>query len=192
MHSGSLTIQNSKNSPVTLTLWWLAIVPLLSWQFWKEKSKCWCSPNSVWQKYLTYFLWLFLKKTYYEVWQTKKISRISKQLLQRVTKNYYKVWQILQVIQNILQSVTGITKCDKSLLQSVAGVTSDTGYITKCGKYYKVWQKVITKCGRSYKWYRIYYKVWQVLQSVTKGYYKVWQELQNAIIITKIDATGCY
>ena len=151
MHSGSLTIQNSENIPVTLILWWLAIVPLLSWQFWKEKSKCWCSPNSVWQKYLTYFLWLFLKKTYYKVWQTKKISQISKQLLQRVTQNYYKMWQILQVIQNILQSVAGITKCDKSLLQSVAGVTSDTGYITKCDK--RLLQSVagVTKCDNYYK-----------------------------------------
>ena len=52
------------------------------------------------------------------------------QVLQSVTKGYYKVWQELQVIQNILQSVTGITKCDKRLLQSVAGVT-------KCDNYYK-------------------------------------------------------
>ena len=42
------------------------------------------------------------------------------------------------MIQDILQSVASITKCDKRLLQSVAGVTSDTEYITKCGRYYKV------------------------------------------------------
>ena len=50
--------------------------------------------------------------------------------------------------KNLLQSVANkenftnfkavITKCDKRLLQSVAGVTSDTEYITKCGRYYKV------------------------------------------------------
>ena len=38
-----------------------------------------------------------------------------------------------EVSENFLQSVTGITKCEKSLLQSVAGTT-----IKKCDIYYKV------------------------------------------------------
>ena len=75
-------------------------------------------------------------------------------LLQSATKVYYKVWQVLQsATKSLLQSVTGITKCDS---------------------YYKVWQKFyykvrqvlqsvtgITKCDR------VYYKVRQVLQCVT-------------------------
>ena len=56
---------------------------------------------------------------------------------------YYKVRQVL------LQSATAffITKCDGLLLQSATSV------ITKCDRYYKVWQ--------------FYYKVRQVLQSAT-------------------------
>ena len=89
-------------------------------------------------------------------------------------KNYYKVWQqkfFQKKIQNLLQSATRwkfildwkfITKYDRNLLQSVTG-------ITKCDK--------------------IYYKVWQVLQSVTEIYYKVWQVLQSVTIITKCDST---
>ena len=52
----------------------------------------------------------------------------------------------------LLQSLTGITKCDKKVLQSATG-------ITKCDK--KLLQSVtcITKCDN-------YYKVWQLLQSV--------------------------
>ena len=33
-------------------------------------------------------------------------------------KTDYKMWQVLQVRQNLLQSVAGITKCAKKLLQS--------------------------------------------------------------------------
>ena len=44
--------------------------------------------------------------------------------LQSVTEVYYKVCQVLQ-------SASGITKCDRLLLQSVSG-------ITKCDSYYKV------------------------------------------------------
>ena len=45
-------------------------------------------------------------------------------LLQSVTEVYYKVCQVLQ-------SASGITKCDRLLLQSASG-------ITKCDSYYKV------------------------------------------------------
>ena len=51
-------------------------------------------------------------------------------LLQSVANDYYKVWQLLQ-------SVTGITKYDKTLLQNVSR-------ITKCENYYKV-RRTITK-----------------------------------------------
>ena len=37
------------------------------------------------------------------------------------------------------------------------------------------------------KWDRIYYEVWQVLQSVARSDYKVWQILQSVAIITKWD-----
>ena len=47
-------------------------------------------------------------------------------LLQNLTEVYYKVRQVLQ-------SGSGITKCDRLLLQSASG-------ITKCARYYKVWQ----------------------------------------------------
>ena len=72
---------------------------------------------------------------------------------------YYKVRQVL------LQSATAffITKCDGLLLQSATAflLQSATSVITKCDRYYKVWQ--------------FYYKVRQVLQSAT--------------IITKCDST---
>ena len=44
--------------------------------------------------------------------------------------------------------------------------------ITKCDRYYKVWQKIITKCDR-------YYKVWQEVITKCNRYYKVWQLLQS-------------
>ena len=49
---------------------------------------------------------------------------ITTKLLQNLTEVYYKVRQVLQ-------SVPGITKCDRLLLQSASG-------ITKCARYYKV------------------------------------------------------
>ena len=85
---------------------------------------------------------------------------------------YYKVRQVL------LQSATAffITKCDGLLLQSATAfllqsataflLQSVTSVITKCDRYYKVWQ--------------FYYKVRQVLQSVTIL-------LQSATGITKCD-----
>ena len=57
--------------------------------------------------------------------------------------SYYKVWQsnfITKCDRLLLQSASGITKCERLLLQSASG---------------------ITKCDRPY------YKVRQVLQSVT-------------------------
>ena len=55
---------------------------------------------------------------YYKVWQLN--------LLQSATTCYYKVWQLFyyKVWQVLLQSATGITKCDS--------------FITKCDRYYKV------------------------------------------------------
>ena len=68
-------------------------------------------------------------------------------------------------ISSLLQSATAffITKCDGLLLQSATAflLQSATSVITKCDRYYKVWQ--------------FYYKVRQVLQSAT--------------IITKCDST---
>ena len=64
---------------------------------------------------------------------------------------YYKVRQVL------LQSATAffITKCDGLLLQSATAflLQSATSVITKCDRYYKVWQ--------------FYYKVRRLLQSAT-------------------------
>ena len=55
-----------------------------------------------------------------------------------MTDCYYKVLQVLQSVSGItkcdrplLQSASGITKCDRLLLQSASG-------ITKCDSYYKV------------------------------------------------------
>ena len=50
-----------------------------------------------------------------------------------------------------------ITKCDRLLLQSVSGITKCDRLITKCARYYKVWQTLlqsvsgITKCDSYYK-----------------------------------------
>ena len=58
-------------------------------------------------------------------------------VLQSSTKVYYKVCQVLQ-------SASGITKCDSLflqfllLLQSVSGIQSVTNLITKCVRNYKV------------------------------------------------------
>ena len=75
------------------------------------------------------------------------------------SKAYYKVrWQLFQSVTAFF-----ITKCDNLLLQSAAAILlqSVTSVITKCDRYCKV--------------RRFYYKVRQVLQSVT--------------IITKCDRT---
>ena len=71
---------------------------------------------------------VFFEKINYKVWQTEKVSQISKQLLQSVTKSYHKVR-------------------------------------------------------------RIYYKIRQVLQCLTRGYYNVWEVLQNLTVITKWHVT---
>ena len=78
-------------------------------------------------------------------------------------KNWsYKVRQLLQnETENSYQEF--ITKCDRGLFQSALG-------ITKCVRYYKVWQTVITKCVRYYKCDRLL--------------------LQSAIGITKCDVSG--
>ena len=76
------------------------------------------------------------------------------------SKVYYKVrWQLLQSVTAFF-----ITKCDNLLLQSATTILlqSVTSVIIKCDRYYKV--------------RRFYYKVRQVLQSVT--------------IITKCDKTN--
>ena len=76
---------------------------------------------------------------------------------------YYKVQQVL------LQSATGITKCDN--------------FITKCDRYYKVRATIITKCDRYYKVWQFYYKVRQVLQSMSDDYYKVRQNRPDLLLI---------
>ena len=78
------------------------------------------------------------------------------------SKVYYKVrWKLLQSGQSA--TAFFVTKCDNLLLQSATAILlqSVTSVITKCDRYYKV--------------RRFYYKVRQVLQSVT--------------IITKCDRT---
>ena len=57
-----------------------------------------------------------------------------------------------------------LTKCDSLLLQSATAllVQSATTVITKCDRYYKMWQ-FITKCDRY-----TYYKVRRLLQSGTE------------------------
>ena len=62
---------------------------------------------------------------------------------------YYKVRQVLQSVTILLQSATGITKCERRLLQSATGITKCGNFITKCDKYYKVWATIITKCDRT-------------------------------------------
>ena len=79
--------------------------------------------------------------------------------------SYYKVRQsnfITKCDRLLLQSVSGITKCDRLLLQSASG-------ITKCDRLLLQSGSGITKCDK------LYYKVRQLLQSVT--------------IITKWDVT---
>ena len=78
-----------------------------------------------------------------------------------------KIWNLTTKCDNLLlHSVTAefITECDNLLLQSATAILlqSATSAITKCDRYYKVWE--------------FYYKVRYVLQSAT--------------IITKCDRTG--
>ena len=56
---------------------------------------------------------------------------VIKNLLQSLTEAYCKVCQVLQ-------SASGITKCDRLLLQSALG-------ITKCDSYYKVRRNAMVK-----------------------------------------------
>ena len=72
---------------------------------------------------------------------------------------YYKVQQVLQSETVLLQSATGITKCDSYfitlcdkcyykvrqvlqsetvLLQRATGITKSDSFITECDRYYKV------------------------------------------------------
>ena len=86
-------------------------------------------------------------------------------LIMAMSKSYYKMRQ-------------------KKLLKSYYKVQQK--FIAKCIRkydwYYKMWQKFVTKCVR-------FYKVCQVLQSVTGYYYKVRQILQSVTVITKWDVT---
>ena len=122
----------------------------------------------------------------------------------------------------LLQSATAffITKCDGLLLQSATAflLQSVTSVITKCDRYYKVWQfyykvrqvlqsatSVITKCNSSF-YYKVrqlfYYKVRQVLLQSATGitkcdnfiakcdrYYKVRLLLQSATVQTLVHET---
>ena len=70
--------------------------------------------------------------------QNETENSFKKNLLQIVTEVYYKVRQVIQSVSGItkcdrllLQSASGITKCDRLLLQSTSG-------IAKCDSYYKV------------------------------------------------------
>ena len=49
-------------------------------------------------------------------------------------------------------------------------------------------QKIITKCDRCQKM-RENLKVWQILQSVTRGNYRVWNVSQSVAVIRKWDVT---
>ena len=76
-----------------------------------------------------------------------------------------KVWQVLQ-------SLTVITKCDRNLLQSITGVTK--------------WNRKLLQRMTGITSYEK-----KLLQSVTRSYYKVWQVLQSVTVIAKWDVTAC-
>ena len=69
----------------------------------------------VWQKDFTHSFWAFLKKFMTKCGKQRKFHQLHINLLQRVTKIYYKVWQVSQC---------------------------DTKIIAKCDRYYKVWQSL--------------------------------------------------
>ena len=48
---------------------------------------------------------------YYKVWQPV-ITKCDSYFITKCDKCYYNVWQVLQSATILLQSVTGITKCD--------------------------------------------------------------------------------
>ena len=64
------------------------------------------------------FHWLFWNISYYKVRQSNFITKSEgllckvRQVLQSVTDCYYKVLQVLQSVKTLLQSASGITKCD--------------------------------------------------------------------------------
>ena len=82
-------------------------------------------------------------------------------------------------MRQVLQSVAGITKCDKGLLQSAL-------VITKCGRLLLQSVSGITKCER------LLLQSASGIQSVTACYYKVRQVLQRVIAITKRDITRLF
>ena len=83
---------------------------------------------------------------------------VIKNLLQSVTEVYYKVGQVLQSASGItkcdrlvLQSASGITKCDRLVLQSASGITKcgrlllqSVSDIKKCDSYYKVRRNTVS------------------------------------------------
>ena len=65
---------------------------------------------------------------FYKVWQPSKVW----QKVIAKCDRYYKVSQVSQnLTENYYKSVIGVRKCDKKILQSMTG-------ITKCNSYYKV------------------------------------------------------
>ena len=94
-------------------------------------------------------------------------KQLLKVLLQIATEVYYRVC-------HVLQSRSGIAKCDRSLLQSASGITN-------CVRYYKVQHTVITKSVS-------YYKVWRYYKARRNTWYEITQACKFFLLNGKI----CY
>ena len=104
------------------------------------------------------------------------ISTWKKSILQEMSKQWVilglKLGHRCQILGLVLKpQVLGLGSWILGSKSLVLGPVNSV-IITKCDRYYKVWQKIITKCDR-------YYKVWQKVITKCNRYYKVWQLLQN-------------
>ena len=104
------------------------------------------------------------------------ISTWKKSILQEMSKQWVilglKLGHRCQVLGLVLKpQVLGLGSWILGSRSLVLGPVHSV-IITKCDRYYKVWQKIITKCDR-------YYKVWQKVITKCNRYYKVWQLLQS-------------
>ena len=83
-----------------------------------------------------------VKIWYFLIFNVRRRIRLI--LLQKLQGNFAGFFDIFRITKCgkiiLLQSASGITKCDRLLLQSASGIQSVTDFITKCVSYYKVWQ----------------------------------------------------
>ena len=120
LHSGLLTIQNCRNSHVTMTLA-ISNGLLHYWKFWKEKTK---NVDAIQV--------LCNNSFYYKVWKMASFTVFGsfwEKMLQSVTTR-----------ESFTNFKTIITKCNKGCYKVWQVFQSETEFITNCDRHYIAWQ----------------------------------------------------